>query len=395
MINKTKVSFIMVLFLLTLSLSFFVSAESYIGQCSLDSCPSGYSEVSVSCSNKLCARECKKQTGGNCGTYDSGTYAESKKTITVGENNNKQNTWFSISKTFSDTTKCYVYFGEARFEVTDSDPGGFWHNNADSYKLSAKIGSSQESLCYIYPYNSQSSVMTTGKYIRGGDESSSKISANVYPYNPKSCSGSVAYGISGDLYISIYYKTANFNPTFDTKRFTCSYTCDSDNDCPESTTGNAYCQDNALVKDVKTYSCQNYQCQETTNQEGIEICTNGCENNKCKGQTCTEGYIGSKTCSGNTVVQSYKNSDCTVITKDLEQCTTSCLNGLCDGIVPPPECTSDLDCAEGEVCTAGTCEENNNSWILWTILSIVGLIVLIIIYLIVRKNLINPRRRRK
>jgi len=102
-----------------------------------------------------------------------------------------------------------------------------------------------------------------------------------------------------------------------------------------------------------------------TKQEEYERCDADevCQNSQCV-RVCDEEFIGSRLCSGNTIVQQHQKTDCTTEIKDIETCQHGCQNGQCIELQCPstaPQPSSWSQCNNGEMFrTNYECNTNTN-----------------------------------
>jgi hypothetical protein len=107
--------------------------------------------------------------------------------------------------------------------------------------------------------------------------------------------------------------------------------------CPAGYIGARTCSGNNVVQ---TY--QNQDC--TTEVKTISECST-CIAGECV-TICTPGYIGERSCSGNHVIQTYKKEDCTMEVRFIELCD-KCSNGAC--IICTPGYTGARSCSGNNV----------------------------------------------
>lgn len=113
-------------------------------------------------------------------------------------------------------------------------------------------------------------------------------------------------------------------------------------DCSASNSEESrYCSGNNVYARERVYSCMNSGCQYSIQTRLVQSCQNGCANGACtfcSDATCgsSSGFIGQKFCSGNDVVQKYRNYYCsgngcsyTDSQRTVETCSNGCSNGVC------------------------------------------------------------------
>ena len=211
-----------------------------------------------------------------------------------------------------------------------------------------------------------------------------------------------------------------------------SCSCDTNSCLTKEICSDGQCiPSNQCDADIFSFSttCQ----QSTTNECGgiVTRSTNGetCGANAiCKSGSCVKycedvGFIGDKSCNGNNVVQTYKNSDCTTESKIVNTCSDECSGGSCvsasstpeilDGETNPettPDVTSSniinqndqcvlaSDCGSNFECNSGVCQrvvqsKDYSVWIIIAVLVIVVVGLFTINYFTLNKG--KGKRRRK
>ncbi|MGC9309589.1 MAG: hypothetical protein ACP5D2_02740 [Candidatus Nanoarchaeia archaeon] len=307
--------------------------------CNPSSCDSGYDSVDVYCdlsgTNYICWRECHRD--GGCGSYGSYPYEKSK--------------WFFVDDSdqgiFMDTdiftessSKCYKYSSTGYIRVDDWDPD--WGLQANSVKLTVGNGFKEGSTCLSR--GSQNSIeYETGTHELGRGRDGYGVSTWVgyQAYSDYTCSGSKD-GIEGLLKGSLFVYTADWI-TEDTYYEECSgsYECVKDSDCPsDGYVGSKRCSGDNVVQDYRDYYCSNYDCKYSETTKTIETCQYFCENGVCK--SCDPGYVGEKYCKNGDVYQDYQNRDCSTDEELIQNCLSgyTCENGECISDCTPETCSS-------------------------------------------------------
>lgn len=113
--------------------------------------------------------------------------------------------------------------------------------------------------------------------------------------------------------------------------------CYDDGDCPpDEWRDQPFCQNGAVYQDYRDYFCRNAGspqswCDWRIYEREKEVCSNTCSNGECV-DTCTEGYTGSRRCSGDTVQREYQYTDCTTDWRDDQTCdgAYTCSTGACE-----------------------------------------------------------------
>ncbi len=125
----------------------------------------------------------------------------------------------------------------------------------------------------------------------------------------------------------------------------CLPECSNDNDCPEDSYDENYCDLNNVFQDFHNFSCQNELCVEEISQGLVETCVFGCFSSFCIEPEC------------------YNNSDCGTVTSELicendnvinRTTIPSCLNNSCDSLIEE-ELVEECDYK----CSNGKCFEKN------------------------------------
>ena len=134
--------------------------------------------------------------------------------------------------------------------------------------------------------------------------------------------------------------------------------CSSASDCGTSGyVGGAFCQNNNVYKNYKTYTCNNpgtpsSNCANSTAAQLINTCSSGqvCSAGQCANVVCsnssscgTSGFTGSPFCQGNSVYQNYITYTCNNPGTSSSNCTNSTVAQFKNA------------CTSGQVCSNGSC----------------------------------------
>lgn len=372
--------FVILLFLVTTISIRRLSTIPYVSQCSLPSCPSGYTSVDVYCDNyrNKCYRECEKQLAGSCGSYGSFSRVESRTVTWDGSNHHGD--YFNTGSYRVSSDYCYRFFSQSYFTVSS------W-GTASSYKVySFDAWGNSDNSCST----SSSKLADTSPYTlgRGTDGRAYSAQGLVYNYGASTCSGGTPFNdLEGKLNIYLYMSRASWNEggiAEDT--VSCSYECDVDGECSSDTwVGTPTCSRDNVYQTFRDYYCSSYSCSYSDLSKLKESCKYGCLNGaciigecvdgetKCEGAiyyTCSnnnwvsqgeligkcgveclsdsnclgDGYIGEEYCSGDNIVRKYVSSSCvnnqcieSEIEKVIDECIFGCEAGTCLTIEEPPQ----------------------------------------------------------
>ena len=156
--------------------------------------------------------------------------------------------------------------------------------------------------------------------------------------------------------------------------------CSHDSDCgTDGYAENPFCSGDDVVQAYVSYTCEDpgteeSSCSETTTVQLIIDCNETCRGGQCvpfsSNITCyadsdcgTDGFIGSRFCSGLNVIQQYKEHTCsnpgteqsscsqTTTNRTIETCQDSCSSGACVDIA----CFNNTDCSDGNSSTEDIC----------------------------------------
>ena len=254
---------------------------NFNNQCSLPSCPSGYTDEGTTCIDKECKRICQKEIGGHCGTFGSEQAVGDIYYMTAETNTNSY--WMSPDSPTESTDKCYKYRTATIFTVTDRDPCGLLHANSESHEVYTKDSASKVQPNMVSSTSSSISAGSLWSVGKLGDGTSNKALGRQIPYKgttPKA--GDDSCGSEGELSVYLFYKTASWVKDYDYQEKSCTYECDSSSDCGTlETSGNEYCDGNKVVQDYNTPKCSNYNCAFETTKQTIKTCSDKCENAVC------------------------------------------------------------------------------------------------------------------
>jgi hypothetical protein len=197
---------------------------------------------------------------------------------------------------------------------------------------------------------------------------------NDWIYATNSCS-------SNDVYMNYITYTCN-NPGTVSSSCTNSIVFKFKTDCGETTYGAwgaNYCNANTVEKSRTVYNkgCASGECtaSTTTEKQTVSTCANGCLNGACKSacstnaQCGTATWLGNLTCSGNSILDTYRTFTCvnpglltsyckttdTIKTKSTCLSTQICSNGAC--VVPT--CKTNTQCNDSNPLTFDKCENPN------------------------------------
>ena len=328
--------------ILALTLIFYLPTEqimiSFKNQCSLNSCPSGYTDTGTICDNLQleCIRTCMKEVGGHCGTFGSEQAVGDIYTMTA--ETNKDSYWNSPYGPIESTTKCYKYRTGTVFTVTNRDPCGYWDPESKSHEVYTKDYTYKTQSNMAYSTSNSISVGSLWSVGKLGDGTKNKALGRQIPYKgtvPRA--GDDACGSEGELSIYLFYKVAPWVKDYDYKTITCSYECNSDSDCgSKQISGSPYCEGNKIVQEYNVPECNDYTCDyDNTIVETIKICgsSENCENGICI-------YIEPDDIIGCMDLNALNyNSDATIPSYDCEYS-----NG--NGDISPAQCITKEDCKD-------------------------------------------------
>ena len=254
----------------------------YVSQCSVSSCPSGYSQDSLYCSDtaEKCYRVCKKQLPGSCGTY--GSFSQVKQ---LGMSYSKSNRGISYNTGYYsvDSSYCYKFYSESRMSVSS------W-GTANSYNLYSANSWNSKTSCST----SSSATSTTSTYTlgRGSNGNSYSGAGKVTDFGNNACSnGYPIIQLTGTLNIGLYASKASWiEGGYDTQTLSCSYDCDEVSDCGVSgLTGSTFCKNSNVYQMYRSHLCSNYDCSYSDSEQLVSTCSYGCTNGACVSVACVNG----------------------------------------------------------------------------------------------------------
>lgn len=274
------VGIILLLLLISVGVIFILGKEpqiAYTNQCSLPSCPSGYTSVDVYCdeSDMECYRECEKPLTPYCGNYGSWSY-KSKQCLNYGPGSSCTTPNF-----YESSDECYQFYAKTTVNYPLTLNGAIDVKATNSWNT-------EYSGCSGY---SPISVSTsTYDYGRGNDGGSRTASGSY-----SSC-GTNAITSATKIETRFYYRTASIVEGVDTIIKECSYDCNTKSDCgTDGYIGSTYCKENNVYQMFRTYSCSNYDCSYDDADTLKETCDYGCSSGVCITGECN---IGDEKCEG-------------------------------------------------------------------------------------------------
>jgi hypothetical protein len=362
--------------ILVFALVFFFAMQGnqqsvFNNQCALDACSAGYTSESSTCSGQTCTRICSKIVPAHCSDSFS-AYPDYTGTFNFGVGD--QNILKEIAGVAfeEDPGYCYKYGQGAVMTVTNRDPGGIFHLGSDSHRLYMQLNDNSgtlESNSVCFTENQKSIALAQTGVARGVRGRIVTPGVQFNSYGGSTC-GTASYGSLGkiDVTLRVFWsywldQTKEYEP-----QKTCTFECSTNAQCSGGSTGQNYCSSGNVVRDVVSPTCTNYVCGTTQNTENVETCQFGCANGACKPKTCNAGFIGSKSCLNNNIVQNYQNADCTSQVKTITSCRTdqTCNNAICENKDTPgtdtgtgKTDTSDTGSNTGTVDTSGYIIENS------------------------------------
>jgi len=239
------------------------SATIYSNQCSIPSCPSGYTSVDTYCdeSKQKCYRECEKQLSGYCGNYGSWSY-KSKECSNYGVGGSCTTPHF-----YESSDKCYQFYAKTTVNYPLTLNGAIRVKATNSWDT-------EYSGCVGYtPVSVSTSVYNYGR----GSDGSSRTASGSY----SSC-GSNAVTSATKIKTQFYYRTASVVEEVDTTTKSCSYDCNTNKDCgTDGYIGSPSCKDNNAYQMFRTYKCLDYVCSYSDLDTLKESCLYGCLNGVC------------------------------------------------------------------------------------------------------------------
>ena len=172
-----------------------------------EDCPSGYTATDHDCywsgSNWECELECWRDE--YCNDWGSWTYTSNYYSV----DENDENIWFDSPLIYFDSDSCYKFYGESKLYVSDWDPGGILHFDAESVRVYSDTEGYDSNTCsggQSSPVDTTTSIYNFGQ----GTNNYYKERGKFIPYQQGSCSGDEAYGIEGYFYNYLHYQTADW-----------------------------------------------------------------------------------------------------------------------------------------------------------------------------------------
>jgi len=336
--NKKTIGIVIgIVVLLAIGLLFYSSTkqQQFVNQCSLDSCPSGYSSMETYCDDSLnrCYRVCEKELEGYCGNYGSFSIVAQKQIDWFGNLHHGES--FNTPFYMESSSHCYKFYSESNFNV-------YYRGSADSYKLYSLNTWDSISECKDAYYSGTvtTSIKTLGRGIRG---SSNSAAGKMYEYGGSTCEGGQPWNdLEGSLNIYLY---ASIAPWVEggvvITEVSCTYECERDSDCgTDGYIGSTYCKNDNVYQKYGTYDCLNYDCDYSETEKLKETCIDGCSEGVCIG-ICTP-----TTCLALGKECGTWDDGCGG-TLNCGTCETgyTCENGACV-LILPTECETNEDCKD-------------------------------------------------
>lgn len=247
---------------------------SYTTQCSLPSCPSGYSQTNVYCEDTLntCYRDCQRTIPGYCGSY--GSYERyDKETDYAYYLDNIDTKDFDMNSNY-----CYKFIGSTFFCITDGSGDGYWQEailRGSGYTCDVE---------YEYYFNlrasDQCSGLDTNECVWGRGVSGEYVQArgDIGSFDVWSF---ISMSMTVELLVS---KAPWIEGYTESTTTTCTYQCDSDAECgTDNWVGTTYCSGKDVYQTWRDYYCSGGSCNYTDSSELVEICSSGytCESGVC------------------------------------------------------------------------------------------------------------------
>jgi hypothetical protein len=264
-------------------LSFFATVN-YASQCSLPSCPSGYTSVERYCdtSDNECYRVCEKQLEGSCGSYSS-FFSDTGYTKFGWDGKYNSGQTYTTPSYDVDDNYCYKFYPQTSFKV---DTWG----SADSYSMYITNSWGSNSICSTL--SSKSVIADYYTLGRGTDGRGYTASGKVTEYGGSTCDGGQPiFHLKGRLDVDLFVSRASWiEGGVSTKEVSCSYECDRDGDCDTDIwVGTASCSGNNVYQTFRDYYCSSYSCSYSDVSKLRESCTYGCSNGACVTGECNTG----------------------------------------------------------------------------------------------------------
>ncbi len=267
------------------------STVTYNNQCSVPSCPSGYTMDRIYCNDdtNTCTRECYRQLAGSCSSsYSSWSSSANGYELSGNCLNLAPGSYCyasNLNRLTLNSNYCYQFYSKTDISFTLSS------GRAISSYVSNDWDSNTGSCSGSTPQSVSTDVEDFGR--GDGDTASSFNSESKYTScgtNPVS---------SANVVNTFFYRTSNWNEgSVDWKDMTCGYECNTEAECnPSGYIGDNFCKDSHVFRQYKMSNCQSYSCAYSYEDRLIQNCINGCSNGVCIELECTEG---SEKCEGTT-----------------------------------------------------------------------------------------------
>ncbi len=181
---------------------------SAVSNCGPSACPGDYADQGVSCywdgNYWTCKRTCYR--AAQCGSYGGWLSSSSTRSIGVGDDD----IWTSGGTDLTSTSKCYKFYSRtALTAVTDWDPGGILHLDAESVRVYTQndLGGSASSCS---GGQNLVAVDTSEQTLGRGTGITYRSEKKFIPYKSPNCGGGVAWGLEGTLVGYQYRKEASW-----------------------------------------------------------------------------------------------------------------------------------------------------------------------------------------
>jgi len=250
-----------------------IFSVAYQNQCSLPSCPSGYSLNNKYCEGKICYGVCEKPLPAYCGTYGNWFL---KEVTEQWDGDGDRGDEYQSPKLSMLSNKCYIAKSSARFIPSDMGSAG-------SYNLYVAGTGYTDSKCIT-----GSNTLTIGlqeKTYGHSPGTNTWTSAIVNDYGYNNCDGGAPWlsNAKGLITISLKYKEADWiDDEVLTQNVQCSFECNSDSDCGSTGyTGSKSCSGGNVVQNYESNTCSNYKCDSSQEEKIIEFCDYGCKSGSC------------------------------------------------------------------------------------------------------------------
>jgi len=339
---------------------------AYENQCSLPSCPSGYTLQNRYCQGEICYGVCEKPVEPYCGSY--GGWHTKEGTATWKGNWDNDN-WFTSQYTLS-SNKCYTVKPQARVIPSNMGVSTALRIEVEGDGQTGSACSYGETKYLYFPekvYDSpERRTITTRVKVTALDNM-----CNSYLASPVQFSNAEAL-----ITPSVYFKEANWiDDEVMTKEVSCSFGCSSDSDCGTSGyTGSKYCSGRNVVQKYLENTCLNYECASNENVKIIESCSNGCSNGACITQQEPELIT----------IYRLENNQCSTLQINSQNKQSYDYNLL-------SECQAQIDNGNGETPVVPVTPEEDTKILYYVIGGVILISGLLVWFLISLK----PKRRRR